>query len=200
MQHNYKRKNYFIKKDFQGKFILSYFLNVVIGSIVFAIILSIFSANTLTIIYDNASLQIGATPVILLKKIIIAHWLLIICGGILIVAGSMLFTHRVAGPIFKFEKALDEMIEGNFSFNVHLRSKDEAKELQEKINDLTNMLSLRLNRIKNLAEEMAIAIDSLSRKAETPQSRELAVADLAKLEELRSELSAIIQTFKLKNI
>lgn len=200
MQHNYKRKNYFIKKDFQGKFILSYFLNVVIGSIVFAIILSIFSANTLTIIYDNASLQIGATPVILLKKIIIAHWLLIICGGILIVAGSMLFTHRVAGPIFKFEKALDEMIEGNFSFNVHLRSKDEAKELQEKINDLTNMLSLRLNRIKDLAAEMAIAIDSLSRKAETPQSGESAVADLAKLEELRSELSAIIQTFKLKNI
>lgn len=72
MVKQHKRRNFFIKKDFQGKLILGYFLFVTGGCLFFMILLGAFSADTLTISYNNNELQLGQTPVILLKEILAA--------------------------------------------------------------------------------------------------------------------------------
>jgi len=115
--------------------ILSYFLFVTGGCLFFIVLLGAFSADTLTISYSNHDLQFGQTPVILLKKILAAHWVFIASGAIFTIIGAMLITHRIAGPIFRFEKTLDKMLHKDLSDNIALRTKDEGKELAKKIND-----------------------------------------------------------------
>ena len=66
-QASYKRRNYFINKEFQGRYIFNYFLLVTIGSLLFIGVFSFFSSNTLSIVYDNYHLQLGVTPGILFK-------------------------------------------------------------------------------------------------------------------------------------
>ena len=130
----YKRRNYFINKEFQGRYIFNYFLLATIGSILFVAVFSFFSSNTLSIVYDNYHLQLGVTPGILFKKILSTQWLLLVIGGTAVIIITLFLTHRVAGPFYRFEKTLDEMIDGDISGKIVLRQKDEGKELAQKLN------------------------------------------------------------------
>jgi len=57
----YKRRKYFINKEFQGRYIFNYFILLALGSVLFVGIFSFFSSNTLSIVYDNYHLQLGTT-------------------------------------------------------------------------------------------------------------------------------------------
>ena len=154
---NYKRRNYFINKEFQGRYIFNYFVLATIGSLLFISIFSFFSSNTLSIVYDNYHLQLGVTPGILFKKILSAQWLFIVFGGGLVVIVTLLLTHRVAGPFYRFEKSMDEMIEGNISNKIYLRQKDEGKELAQKINAFNYVLGDKLAIIENFNSTTAVS-------------------------------------------
>ncbi len=156
-QSNYKRRNYFINKEFQGRYIFNYFVLATIGSLLFIGIFSFFSSNTLSIVYDNYHLQLGVTPGILFKKILSAQWLFIVFGGGLVVIVTLLLTHRVAGPFYRFEKTMDEMVDGDLSKKIYLRDKDEGKELAQKINAFNYVLGDKLSIIENFNSTTAVS-------------------------------------------
>ena len=144
MSQKFKRKNYFIKKDFQGKLILGFFLFVVGSIILFTVILGMFSADSMTMSYKNNSLQIGQPPLMLLKNALAANWLFIIFGGSLLVLAALFISHRIAGPQFRFEKALKNMTDGNLNDTIHLRTNDEGSTLAAKINSFNSQLSQKI--------------------------------------------------------
>jgi methyl-accepting chemotaxis protein len=156
-QSGYKRRNFFINKEFQGKYIFNYFLLVTIGSLVFIGVFSFFSSNTLSIVYDNYHLQLGVTPEILFKKILSTQWLFVVFGGGIVILVTLFLTHRVAGPFYRFEKSFDEMIEGDISNKIVLRQKDEGKELAHKINAFNFVLGDKLSIIENFNSNIAVS-------------------------------------------
>lgn len=186
MSQQHKRRNYFIKKDLQGKHVFTYFAFVIIGSILFSVIFSLFAANTLTISYDNYDLKLGATPLILFEKILTAEWLFILLGGILIVIASLFLSHRVAGPIFVFERTLDSMTKGDISKTIHLRKKDEGKELAVKINSFNIVLSSHIGEMRKLADEMETSLAQLQEESSSDQINNL----LSSTKQLRDILSS----------
>ena len=174
MEKSYKRRNFFIKKDFQGKLILGYFLFVMGGCLLFIILLGIISADTLTISYNNHDIQMGQTPIMLLKNVIAANWIFLIIGGSLLILAAMLITHRIAGPLFRFEKALDNMAAGNLNDVIHLREHDEGKDLAEKINVFNLGLSQKLRSIAMETEKISDLLgQATSRMGQAEQSDEL---------------------------
>ena len=153
----YKRRNFFINKEFQGRYIFNYFLLAAIGSLLFMGVFSFFSSNTISIAYDNYHLQLGVTPEILFKKILSTQWLFIVFGGGLVVIITLFMTHRVAGPFYRFEKTLDEMIGGDISNKVILRQKDEGKLLAQKINAFNFLLGDKLSLIETFNAKIAVS-------------------------------------------
>jgi len=147
MSNKHKRRNFFIKKDFQGRLILGYFLFVIGGCLIFTLILAAFSADTLTMVYQNHDLQLGQTPIMLVKKVLAAQWVFVVLGGSLIVLAALFITHRLAGPVFRLERALDNMNSGNLNDIIHLRKKDEGKHLASKINSFNHQLSRQIRLI-----------------------------------------------------
>ena len=162
-QAGYKRRNYFINKEFQGRIIFNYFLLATIGSILFMVVFSFFSSNTLSISYDDYHLQLGVTPTILFKKILSTQWLSIVFGGGLVVIITLFLTHRVAGPFFKLEKSLDEMIKGNISKEIWLRKKDEGKGLTEKINKFNIILCEKLSLVEAANSNIDISVHQIKK-------------------------------------
>jgi len=120
-------------------------------------VFSFFSSNTLSIVYENYHLQLGVTPGILFKKILSTQWLFLVVGGGVVIVVTMLLTHRVAGPFFRFEKTLDEMILGDISSKIVLRQKDEGKDLAQKINTFNFVLADKLTVIENFNSNIAIS-------------------------------------------
>jgi methyl-accepting chemotaxis protein len=199
MKKTWRRRNFFIKKDLQGKYIFAFFLFVVGGSIIFTLIFSMLSANTLTITYKDYDLQIGQTPLMLLREILSAHWIFIITAGLAVVVVATFITHRFAGPMFRFEKSVEEMLNGSFDFQIRLRKKDEGKELAEKINQLIDMISSRMNEMKRLNNKIG---DCLAEARQSDdQIKELTeTADgIKEARALNQKLREILSQFKIKN-
>ncbi|MFT5699114.1 MAG: methyl-accepting chemotaxis protein [Desulforhopalus sp.] len=157
-----KRRKYFIKKDYQGKLLLSCFLIVVGGGLLFNVLLGLLSADSVTISYSNQELQLGRTPFMLFKQGLAANWILIILGGGFVMVASLLLSHRVMGPMYRFEATLDDMLKGELGTTIHLRDKDQGKELAQKINGFNSQVfgsfrEIRKNNsaLKNLIEQTA---------------------------------------------
>ena len=61
----------------------------------------------------------------------------------IIFVGSIIFSHRVAGPLPKIYRALREIGDGNFDQHLVLRKHDELKELTLAINAMVENLKKR---------------------------------------------------------
>lgn len=189
-KRTWKRRNYFIKQDFQGRFILRFFLTILLSAVVFTIILSIFSAHTITITYRDSFLRIEKTPKALFYEIIRAHGIYIFFIGAGISILSLFLSHRIAGPLYRFEKSIEEVIKGNLSFRIRLRKKDEAKELAEAMNRMIETLSSRLSQIRVISNEIEVSLLEV-KKANEQQTgtKESLNKALNALEELKKSLS-----------
>ncbi len=156
-----KRKKYFIKSNLQGKWMLGYFFLVLLGSIIFTFVFSMFTADTLSITYDAYRLEIGDTPTILIQRFFRANWISIVFGGLAVVLISLFASHRVAGPLYRFEKAVDAMIQGRIGYQIRLRKHDEGKELAEKINRLNDAMAATMTDIRDAASAIENAMPEL---------------------------------------
>ncbi|MGE4233453.1 MAG: HAMP domain-containing protein [Bacteriovoracia bacterium] len=56
---------------------------------------------------------------------------------------SIFISHRIAGPVYRIRKALEEVGRGNFDQRVTLRKTDHFHELQDTFNEMIQHLSIR---------------------------------------------------------
>jgi methyl-accepting chemotaxis protein len=161
MSRGYKRRNIFIKKELQGRFIFKSFLLSFFGVVAFALIFSLLSRDNLTITYDGQHLQLGKTPLVLFQNLLAAQWVFLVTIGVLVTVFAMLWTHRLAGPLFRFEKTLAGMLLRNLDQKIVLRHKDEAKETAELFNNVTQLLSEDIASLKHSSEHLGVCLQRL---------------------------------------
>jgi methyl-accepting chemotaxis protein len=140
-KYNRRAKNFFINRNFQGKIILTLFLIVVVTCLFFSVIVGFFSADSLTISYKNNDVLIDKTPAMLFKNALAANWIFLVTFGTLLLIAALIGTHRIAGPLFRFEKTLNSMVHKDLSCTIQLREKDEGKDLAQQINTFNSILS-----------------------------------------------------------
>jgi len=101
------------------------------------------------------------------------------------------FSHRIAGPVLRFEKTMDELLQGNLKLQIHLREKDEFKETADHFNRMMEALKSRIKRInqynKYTRETLKEMMDNSS-----PENRE----KFQKLEDLTKGIEESIHEFK----
>ncbi len=165
-QRTWRRRNYFVRKEFQGRFVLRFFLTILIGAIVFTAIFSLFSSHTITVTYEGSVLRIDRTPKALFVEILRAYGVYIFLLGLGISIFSLLLSHRIAGPLYRLEKSVEEIAKGNLAFKITLRRKDELKELAALMNSMIRELSGRVRDMKEKADLVEGAIHSLSESSE----------------------------------
>lgn len=191
----YKRRNYFIKKNFQGKLILGYFLFMVGGCLLFTVVLATLSADSLTVVYRNNDIQMGQTPFMLIRQVLQANWIFIIVGGAFIVVSAMIITHRMAGPMYRMERTLGNMLGGRLDDVIFLRDKDEGKEIADQLNQFNRELSHKIRQIDVCTKK----IDSLL--AQDASSESVPVEDVLSINKAIAEQNKIIRatigTFQL---
>jgi methyl-accepting chemotaxis protein len=199
MKRTWRRRNYFIKKDLQGRYVFSFFIFVIFGGIIFTLIFSLLSANTLTVVYEDYNLRIGKTPFILIREILRADWIFIVTAGLSVVIISIFLTHRFAGPMYRFEKSVEEMLRGNFNFEIRLRKKDEGKELAAMMNQLISTISSNLREMRDLTDAIELKLKDASESVGQIEHGEEASLELTEARDLTGRLHTILHAHKIKN-
>lgn len=154
---SYQRRNYFIKKGFQVRFIIKFCLLMLLGIVISTSLLFVFSQGTLTSSFKDSRLVIENTSSAILPAIIYTSLITICLLTIATIAVTLFISHKIAGPMFRFENDLKEIGKGDLTKKVVLRRKDQAAELAESI---TNMTALLREKVVNISQDIENILES----------------------------------------
>ncbi|MDD4980609.1 MAG: hypothetical protein PHC54_05005 [Candidatus Omnitrophica bacterium] len=132
-----RRKKKYMGTSFQKRLLVLIFASAVIPT-------AIVSAVLYYLIFNLLAWHIGIPEIIaynlipVLRKINFIILISLPVIFLLIWLMAMELSHRIAGPLFRIERELEERIAGKGQGHIRLRPKDELKTLVDKINRLLN--------------------------------------------------------------
>lgn len=161
---SYQRRTILVKKSLQLKYIAYVFACVLLA--VLLVGGDVYYTLAKEILLDNpalAPLLAKVNNLILMK--------LILYFGIILVT-SAIASHRLAGPVYRFEQSAREIGQGNLQHRVGLRGGDELLELQEAFNRMAASLQTKVQKERTLAERISARLESLAEKAHDKHAAE----------------------------
>jgi methyl-accepting chemotaxis protein len=186
MSHSsYKRKIYLIKKPLQYRFI-----TWVVGTVMVAVLvvlLDVFislhrNAQNTGLTVQVSDLYDPTDPFTILK-------FLIYVGGVYY--ATLLLSHRVAGPLYRFEKSSEEVAAGNLTHKVFLRREDEMEELRNSFNAMVDALRGKV------AGDMACAFRARKMLEDLLDNSPLSAQDGDKIRKVIAEMNRVGKGFQV---
>lgn len=179
----FRRRNYFINKKFQTNFSIKFLVVIVIEAIMALGLFLYLSKGTLTTGYIGSELKISRTYDFFLPMLLLSNIVIVGVTGIIGIAVLIFMSHRIAGPMFRFEKVLDEISKGDLTYKFKLRQGDQFKELEKRINELTGTLDSKTGNLKSGLTEiskMLSRIQTLASAHSTDKDFERLLQDISK--------------------
>ncbi len=140
----FKRRTIFIKKGLQFRYMTLIILSVLAGLMIMAFELTF----TLSDIFDKY-------PVLLqplydhFPSIAYGFIYKIVIYVVFVVLISAILSHKMAGPVYRFEQTCKAVAKGDFSQRVHLRKGDDLTDLQNEFNKMMDRVEAEINQKKN---------------------------------------------------
>ena len=75
-----------------------------------------------------------------LGPLFISLFLFIVAAGAVVVIQALRYSHRIAGPMYRINKSIERIREGDLAFEVKLRDGDELGEIATELNGLMDWL------------------------------------------------------------
>lgn len=191
------RRSHFIKKGFQINFSIRFLLLIAVEAILLAGLFWYMSHNTLTTGYVNSQLRIENTSSFFLPSMITANLIVVLIVGIIGLIGLIFISHKIAGPLYRFEASLKEISGGNLTHRIKTRKKDQLKDLADSLNNFTSSIDRRAAELKRRMQDAVIQLSSIEKKLLSDDKQDIAgvermITDLAtRLREMQSSLEEL---------
>ncbi len=188
----FRRRNLLIKKGLQLRYIGLIFIaliltSMVTGYTVFATGWTLFSQKLASVYPQGRLLHVlRGINMALIRNLILVSPIIFILG--------LLFSHKIAGPLYRIEKAIDEISKGSIGLKIKLRRGDELKDLAEVVNTLTenlrNSIDLSNETILKIQKELDGVRGVISSQPQNPKQIEASINSLqTKIDALNASLN-----------
>ncbi|HNV70400.1 MAG TPA: methyl-accepting chemotaxis protein [Candidatus Ozemobacteraceae bacterium] len=184
----HRRRTYLIKTGLQLRYM---------GIIVSTMLLVAFGVGW--IIYYTSWSRISDTPDLTIDKLaeifdqvngVLLKWVAVF---LLIIASLSIFvSHKIAGPVYRFERLARVITKGDLTQSVRLRSGDELRELQDAFNSMTDSLRRMVTKDREVIAKLVAAGNKLNDVMKKKKQ------DPAEIESVAQELYGIIE--ELRNV
>ena len=163
----FRRRNYFIKKKFQVNFTVKFLIIILIEAFLAAGLFLYMSKGTLTTGYLGSELRIARTYDFFLPMLLLSNLIIVGISAVIGIAVLIFLSHRIAGPLYRFENILNSIKKGDLTQRFKLRENDQFAELANSINEHTDTLDKNMGHLKagvmefsQLASKMQTALTS----------------------------------------
>ena len=139
----FKRRTIFIKKRLQLRYMALIILSVLSGLLIMAYELTF----TLHEVFDHY-------PVLLqplydhFPSLAYSFIYKLLIYLVFVVLISAILSHKMAGPVYRFEQTCKAIAKGDFSQRIHLRKGDQLMELQDEFNKMMDRVEEEINKKK----------------------------------------------------
>ena len=186
----YRRKQYFIKKGFQLNFSIRFLALILIEAVLIAAFFWYMSLNTLTTGYEGAQLRIESTSDYFFPSFFMSNLIVVLIVGVIGIIGLILISHKIAGPLYRFEKGVTEVSKGDLSYRFRTRKGDQLTELSESLNSLIAMMESKVEAMNLDVDDMMKVVEDI-KLCSTPDG----VED-DKIEQLSQEIIQRVNNLK----
>ncbi len=166
----FKRQR-FIKHAFQGRFILLFLGVLAAGGLISVGMIYLTTQDTLTSTFAHSRLSVQTTASAILPSVIWTTLATTLGLGVVVALLTLLISHRLAGPMYRFERDIETMSKGELSHRVRIRRGDQFQEMADGLNDMAGQLAGELRQIRS-------ELDALSQRPDLSESIRLDVEGL----------------------
>lgn len=149
----FRRRNYYVKRPFQRSFTLRFVFLLAVEAVLIAGLFFYNSRGTLTTGYHGYQIRVDHTSTYFFTTMLGISLAAAIAMALVGMALFILFSHRIAGPILRLEKSLQEIRRGDLTHRIRLRRKDELVDVAGEINRLTEELEASVRKMKRRVDE-----------------------------------------------
>lgn len=150
----YKRRNFYIDKKLQTKFIVQFWLIVAIGSLFTVAAVYWLARNTTTIGIMDGRVAVHTTAEYLLPLMVQTVVIELAIVSFFTIIMTLFISHKIAGPLYRFKMTLKDLGNGNLK-TMHLREGDQLQEIASCYNEAVVKLNDKIKRIKNSSPDEA---------------------------------------------
>lgn len=170
-----RRRRFIIEGNFQTRFILRFVLVIVSATLLSSgALLGVFFfkyqyggadlSNLIIMVTPEGTTDVSSLFEIMLIPILVAN-LLVLC---IVIPYSLIYSHKIAGPIYRLEQSLELLLRGEMDFIIVLRRKDEFKYLANKMNALIDFMRRNIGEVRlsyRMIQDRTSKIENIIRKS-----------------------------------
>ncbi len=194
VERGYRRRKYYIHEIQKGYAIL-----VVILLLIYTFILTLFlfippAIKLFTDVPLTEKADAAAQVLVFANRL----WPAVIISLFLSSLISIYATHRVAGPIYRFEQMVKKVILGDISERIRLRENDKLIYLSKLLNQMIDTIDASITDIKVEADEMEKLLDRIIPELGTEGNREV-LRLIGEIAEHCNKIEASVAKFKMSS-
>ncbi len=187
-----RRRNYFIKKGFQAGFAAKFLILIAIESVLAIGFFVYLTSGSVIMHYSGSDIVMAGARGLLLPPVILANLAIIAATAIAGFAMLIRASHKIAGPLYRFERSLETISKGDLTHRFSLRGGDELKVIEKGLLEFTARFDSRLARIQKELLDLDARIAALDAgiKSGTYDGKKLTAdvgAALERIEALKKE-------------
>lgn len=192
----YKRRHFFIDRQFQMKYILLVIFMLLMYTVVF--VATLFIPQLLPLIFNSPlDERVKAAEILLLyhENVWPAVFIVIPLFGFF----SIFITHKIAGPIYRLKLKLEQMTAWDLDSRLTLRKGDDLQELAACVNHLSAELQDFVANLTDNYTTISGHIDEIETQIKANTLNESTGTELIRrLEESRQSIGAILARINLQ--
>jgi methyl-accepting chemotaxis protein len=187
------RRIYFIKKDFQTRFILRFVISATAWAVLTVFLFVVMADKRLEEIRYSTHIMVKTTSDILLPSALTVQAITLLVFAIMLIYAIQSLWTNLASPLYSLKKDIWRIADGDLASPVSLREEDEFHDLAMDFDKMRSDLRHRWARIKERQDVLANVTADLSKSIAkgTPS-----VADAARLRETVERMKEEINAFK----
>jgi len=153
----FQRRKYFIDRAFQSRFIITFLLVLAFGACL-SVTLTWFGwfggADTLTSNYESGGLVIKKTSLAILPSMVWTTLVTTCILGLAVWIVTLFASHKIAGPMYRFERDLRDIATGNLQKKIGIRDGDQFADMVLSLNAMVDSLNGKLTILNNKLEQL----------------------------------------------
>lgn len=191
VKKRFRRRNYFVDKKAQGKYVLWVIFYIVLYTIILSTI--IYLPANLSLTDERGLYAYSLIEEYLDYRVLPMIFIFLIVVGIHVI----LTTHRFFGPIIRFKSVAADIAKGDLTERVRLRKSDHLLDYSESFNEMVAALDERVGKIK---KKEGIISERFTRLMNDIKNNNLSQTDICKdiegIQKTLRELESAVNYFK----
>lgn len=177
------RRVYFIEKPFKTRFIVRFFIIVVLSQLLTIGIVYFVSKQSKTISFGESRIFAKDTTEYILPILIKAGIIAMIFAGLATALVTLFFSRKIAGPLFRFKEVMDTLGEGDYLSDFKVREFDALGDFAKGFDEMITKMHLRINELKDSSNGLREKLNNIP-QGEVPSKFRGYLEELKKISEV----------------